>query len=501
MTTTLRSLVAFENLSFWHKYGIVALFAGLLSLTSVQAQTISGTVFRDFNSNGQRNVSATFNEVGVGGVTVTAYNAAGASVATTTTSSLTATLGSYTLTVGNTNAYRVEFTNVQAADFDAFRGTGSATSVQFVSGGATGVNYGVIYSRDYCGTTNPSLVTSCYVFGNQTTGTNSTDPVVISFPYDAGSRTILTYPNIGDANPVNSLPSSNSAVYNTIYDTPSSHTLAVTAQRVGTTFGMAYSRLSKDLFTGAYFKKHTGFGPGRDNTINTTVDQGYYQSASLGNFVFADTNNNGIQDGGDTPLPDVTVTLFSNGTVVATTVTNVFGVYSFTGLTPGVLFSVSFNTPANYTASALNVEGNDDLDSDPVGGITAPITLTSGQNDTSVDAGYSPLLGSIGDFVFIDLNRNGRQDAGEFPNLSAGTYLVEFDRTTLPAGFSFSQNVDEPGVPDNLDSDADPVTGRTDRITIISSNPDLRDIRTVDAGLVADCPPAICVPVVVRRTP
>ena len=152
-----------------------------------------------------------------------------------------------------------------------------------------------------------------------------------------------------------------------------------------------------------------------------------------------------------------------------------------------------------------------------------------------MDAGYSPPLGSIGDFVFIDQNRNGRQDAGEpgvngvtvrlfrettpgnytlalttqtagagtylFPNLSAGTYLVEFDRTTLPAGFSLSQNVDEPGVPDNLDSDADPVTGRTSPVTIVAANPDLRDIRTVDAGLVADCPPALCVPVVVRRTP
>ncbi|WP_461055211.1 SdrD B-like domain-containing protein, partial [Spirosoma arcticum] len=270
------------------------------------------------------------------------------------------------------------------------------------------------------------------------------------------------------------------------------------------------------------------------NENNSTVDQGYYQTASLGNMVFADNNNNGVQDGGDTPISSVTVTLVSNGTVVATTVTNVAGMYSFTGLTPGVPYSVSFTTPANFTASAPNVGGDDELDSDPVGGITTPVTLTSGQNDTSVDAGFSPPTGSIGDMVFNDLDRDGRRDPGEpgvsgvtvrllqettpgnytvvsvtlttgnggylFPNLPAGNYIVEFDGTNLPAGFTFTQSPNAPGVPDDLDSDADPVTGRTGVITIVLTDPAQRNITAVDAGLVTDCPPAKCVPFVITRT-
>ncbi len=230
----------------------------LLVTETAQAQTISGTVFRDFNSNGQREITPTFSETGVGGVTVTAYNAAGTAVATTTTSTVAATLGNYALTVGNTNAYRVEFTNLQSADFDGFRGASSATSVQFVNGGATGVDYGVIYAREYCGFTNPSLVTSCYVFGSQVAGTGSTNPVVISFPYDAGSSTITTN---------TTAPNNNSTVITGIYDDPSSHTLAVTAQNVGTTFGMTYARRTQKLFTSAFFKKHTGFGPGGPGAI------------------------------------------------------------------------------------------------------------------------------------------------------------------------------------------------------------------------------------------
>ncbi|WP_375448407.1 SdrD B-like domain-containing protein [uncultured Fibrella sp.] len=120
---------------------------------------------------------------------------------------------------------------------------------------------------------------------------------------------------------------------------------------------------------------------------NPTVDMGYYKPASLGDYVFADTNRNGQQDAGDTPIAGVVVTLMSNGTVVATTTTNGSGLYSFTGLTPGKPYSVSFTTPTGYTATTPNT-GNDATDSDPVNGLSAPVTLTSGENNTTLDAGF-----------------------------------------------------------------------------------------------------------------
>ncbi|MBO0953144.1 SdrD B-like domain-containing protein [Fibrella forsythiae] len=112
-------------------------------------------------------------------------------------------------------------------------------------------------------------------------------------------------------------------------------------------------------------------------------------TASLGNYVFEDVNKNGLQDGGDLPIPGALVTLLQGGTLVASTTTDGSGIYSFTGLTPGLPYSVSFTTPTGFSvATAANVGTNDAVDSDPVGGVTAPVTLTAGENNLTLDAGF-----------------------------------------------------------------------------------------------------------------
>ncbi|WP_414579733.1 SdrD B-like domain-containing protein, partial [Anabaena sp. CCY 9402-a] len=77
---------------------------------------------------------------------------------------------------------------------------------------------------------------------------------------------------------------------------------------------------------------------------NPTLDSGFYNLASLGDFVFADNNANGIQDAGDTPIGNVTVELIQNNVVVATTTTNPDGSYLFNGLIPGD-YQVQFTAP------------------------------------------------------------------------------------------------------------------------------------------------------------
>ena len=62
------------------------LFILVLNLFSVVISAqVSGTVFRDFNANGVKDNSATFNESFVAGVTVKAYDASGSEVGSTTT--------------------------------------------------------------------------------------------------------------------------------------------------------------------------------------------------------------------------------------------------------------------------------------------------------------------------------------------------------------------------------------------------------------------------------
>jgi hypothetical protein len=87
-----------------------------------------------------------------------------------------------------------------------------------------------------------------------------------------------------------------------------------------------------------------------------------------------------------------------------------------------------------------------------------------------------------------------------FPNLSEGNYVVEFDKTTIPATYSLTiANVS--GVSTALDSDANPTTGRSGLIALVPTDPARRDILTIDAGIVdTSCPPAKCVPIVIKRT-
>ena len=77
-----------------------------------------------------------------------------------------------------------------------------------------------------------------------------------------------------------------------------------------------------------------------DNDSNLTVDFGFVppEPVSLGNFVWIDTNNNGIYDSAtESPVPDGVVLnlLNSDGTATGTTTTTTNGYYLFDNLDPG----------------------------------------------------------------------------------------------------------------------------------------------------------------------
>lgn len=148
-----------------------------------------------------------------------------------------------------------------------------------------------------------------------------------------------------------------------------------------------------DGFTGIYTIDTSK--PVKDTARNNpNVDAGLVPVlASLGDFVFVDSNKNGIQDNGEPGISGVVVVLLNgNNTPIATTTTNGSGIYSFTGLTPGVPYSVSFVTPTGYTSTSAQIGGNDAKDSDanPITGQTRSVTLAPGENNQNLDAGYYP---------------------------------------------------------------------------------------------------------------
>ena len=185
---------------------------------------------------------------------------------------------------------------------------------------------------------------------------------------------------------------------------------------------------------------------------NPTLDAGFYiPSASLGDFVFTDTNKDGIQEPGEPGIPGVIVTLVSNGSVVATTTTNASGIYSFTGLTPGVPYSLSFTAPAGYTATLAQQGGNDtkDSDADPITGMTRSVTLAPGENNPNLDAGFYPgcpinfnLVVSI-DATICDGETTNLIASSTVPNAKISWYLTPNDGTafaTVESGVSVGVN-------------------------------------------------------------
>jgi len=117
------------------------------------------------------------------------------------------------------------------------------------------------------------------------------------------------------------------------------------------------------------------------------------EPASLGDFVWYDANEDGIQDAGEEPIPDVTVQLMNcQGQVLATTTTNANGYYLFSNLMPGN-YNVHFVAPLAFVFSPQDQGADDAVDSDvnPADGMTVCTTLESGENDMTWDAGlYMP---------------------------------------------------------------------------------------------------------------
>ncbi|MGH9819677.1 MAG: SdrD B-like domain-containing protein, partial [Pyrinomonadaceae bacterium] len=229
--------------------------------TIIASGTISGRVFQDYNGDGIFETTGgtaaapTAIDVGVGGITVSLYDAAGVLRGTATS---TAGTGLYSITATGTGPYRVEFTTIPAGYSLSARstdsvggGTASTTgsTEQFVTDGSTAnVNLALNRPQDYC-EDNPSLCSQNYGLAAA-----NTFEAIFTIPYTAGStRTTGGLPVTDFMSP------GNTSVSNT--------------SQVGTTFGLAYQRSTRRVFAAAFMKKHAKFGPGGTGSIYQ-IDRG-----------------------------------------------------------------------------------------------------------------------------------------------------------------------------------------------------------------------------------
>ncbi|GGU51282.1 SdrD B-like domain-containing protein [Lentzea flava] len=262
---------------------------------------------------------------------------------------------------------------------------------------------------------------------------------------------------------------------------------------------------------------------GKAGTADHTIDAGITAKVTnrLGDFVWVDTNRNGLQDAGEPGVQGVTVVLKKgDGTPVGTPKqTDAQGKYLFDQLEDGV-YKVCFDLstlPAQYAGYTFTGKdaGDDtkDSDADAADGCTATTTLGAAKReDLTLDAGLVPPNNKLGDLVWKDTNRNGLQDGDEpgvpgvtvtlkdgtgatvgtpkqtgadgkylFDQLPNGTYQVCFDLSTAPAEYAgYLLTRLNAGADDAKDSDADPATKCTHTTTL---GPDKREDLTLDAGI------------------
>jgi len=153
-----------------------------------------------------------------------------------------------------------------------------------------------------------------------------------------------------------------------------------------------------------------------DGNGHTGINAGFYFGASIGDFVWIDTNSDGIQDAGEKGASTYFVKLFDDNNIqVAFAFTDVEGKYEFSGLRPGRYFvQLDFQLGISFSPGLVT---DDEIDSDVTNlnglGSTNKIELRSGMINNSIDIGLIVAPAVIGDFVWSDVNANGVQDIDE----------------------------------------------------------------------------------------
>ena len=133
------------------------------------------------------------------------------------------------------------------------------------------------------------------------------------------------------------------------------------------------------------------FTTGASGENDHSFDFGFQQAASLGDFVWWDLDEDGLQDANETGIEGVTVHLQDpDGNEVDSTLTDAGGHYLFDNLVPGD-YTVVFDKPGNDWNLTQPNQGNDssDSDADPASGQAPLYSLQPGEKDMTIDAGLT----------------------------------------------------------------------------------------------------------------
>ncbi|QOR71079.1 hypothetical protein IM660_01825 [Ruania alkalisoli] len=260
-----------------------------------------------------------------------------------------------------------------------------------------------------------------------------------------------------------------------------------------------------------------------------TIDAGYVSpSVSVGDLVWLDEDRDGLQGDGEPGIEGVELTLTGPdgepvtdvfGNLVEPVFTDEAGEYSFDNLPAldeGESYTVTVTPPVGFDPTVEGAGDDPALDSS-TGSATSGDLTGDGDRDPSLDFGFVPDLVSVGDYVWIDADRDGIQDEGEAPvegvevtlldsdgevvattvtdadgyyvftDLPISTeFTIEFPTTITVNGETYPLTTAGAGSDTGLDSNPDQNTGRYSFTTPAtgenSGEPGQADMPTIDAG-------------------
>ncbi len=158
-------------------------------------------------------------------------------------------------------------------------------------------------------------------------------------------------------------------------------------------------------------------GDGGSGAVSGTTGNNFAEVvlSNISGTVFLDQNNNGIQNGADIGIANVTIELLNNvGTVVATTTTDSNGAYSFTSVQPG---TYTVREPGQPAATANGITAAGTVANGGTAGTATSVTVTPSvistivlpPNTTAAGNNFAeiPLGRRISGVVFLDYNNDG----------------------------------------------------------------------------------------------
>jgi uncharacterized repeat protein (TIGR01451 family) len=299
----------------------------------------------------------------------------------------------------------------------------------------------------------------------------------------------------------------------------------------GTVTGTAYNSFAYQA------DRSDGIGSLAAEPLKVGLALGACPAASLGDFVWVDTNHDGIQNDGPTGLNNVRVELWTPGpdgiqntnddvhlasTITSNSPTSTAGWYRFPGLTPGSYYTKVIPPPTFILTLQGTTTDANDSDGNPATGMTRVVTLAPNEDNPNLDFGlFATQRAALGDYVWFDRNSNGLQDESPFDGVNGVTvklfvddgngvpsagdlqvattvtaddvyarpgyylfdglipglpYYVQFIRPAAATAFTSRDT----GADDTIDSDASLVDGTTQIVTLAPNEVN----RTVDAGLI-----------------